>query len=197
MATKIIHKKSSVAGKIPLASDLEVGEIALNLEDKLIYSKQTDGTVVEMSPSESSSVSTGSWTLGSSTTVGWAVTEAGGVLVWKYGTTVAFQIDNNGNVTIAGDLYLNQAIGGNTDSEITGTDWGYHEDGTNFYFQRGSTNLMRITSTGDLYIAGDLDSDATITSGTATSYYFTSVGGANLEITSAGDVNISGDISTS
>lgn len=49
MATKIIHKKSSVGGKVPLAADLEVGELALNLVDKKIYSKQTDGTVVEMS----------------------------------------------------------------------------------------------------------------------------------------------------
>ncbi len=48
MATKIIHKKSSVAAKVPLAGDLEVGELALNLVDKKIYSKRTDGTVVEM-----------------------------------------------------------------------------------------------------------------------------------------------------
>ena len=52
MATKIIHKKSSVANRIPVATDLEVGEIALNLADKKIYSKQTDGTVVEMSPND-------------------------------------------------------------------------------------------------------------------------------------------------
>jgi hypothetical protein len=51
MATKIIHKKSSVAARIPVSADLEVGEIALNLADQKIYSKQTDGTVVEMSPS--------------------------------------------------------------------------------------------------------------------------------------------------
>ena len=50
MATKIIHKKSSVADKIPLAGDLEVGELALNLVDKKIYSKQTDGTIIEMVP---------------------------------------------------------------------------------------------------------------------------------------------------
>jgi len=50
MATKIIHKKSSVANRVPVTADLEVGEIALNLADKKIYSKQTDGTVVEMSP---------------------------------------------------------------------------------------------------------------------------------------------------
>lgn len=52
MATKIIHKKSSVTGKVPLAADLEVGELALNLIDKKIYSKQADDTVVEMGQSD-------------------------------------------------------------------------------------------------------------------------------------------------
>jgi len=41
MATKIIAKKSSVAAKVPLSTDLEVGELAINLVDKkLIQSKQ-------------------------------------------------------------------------------------------------------------------------------------------------------------
>ena len=47
MAT-LLPKKSSVASKVPLTGDLEIGEIAINLEDKKIYSKQTNGTVVEM-----------------------------------------------------------------------------------------------------------------------------------------------------
>ena len=46
MADKIIHKKSSVASKVPLASDLEVGELALNLEDAKIFTKKADGTVI-------------------------------------------------------------------------------------------------------------------------------------------------------
>ena len=54
MATKIIHKKSSVTNRVPVAADLEVGEIALNLTDQKIYSKQSDGTIVEMAPDGSS-----------------------------------------------------------------------------------------------------------------------------------------------
>lgn len=50
MATKIIHKKSSTSGSVPAASSLEPGELALNLADQKLYSKKTDGTVVEMSP---------------------------------------------------------------------------------------------------------------------------------------------------
>jgi hypothetical protein len=46
MANKIVLKKSSVAAKVPLSTDLEVGEIAVNLVDQKLYSKKADGTVV-------------------------------------------------------------------------------------------------------------------------------------------------------
>jgi len=48
MATKIIHKKSSVAGSVPLASDLQPGELAINLADQILYTKDTSGNVIEM-----------------------------------------------------------------------------------------------------------------------------------------------------
>ena len=48
MTTKIIPKKSSVSDKVPLATDLEVGEIAINLTDKKIYSKNSSNAVVEL-----------------------------------------------------------------------------------------------------------------------------------------------------
>jgi hypothetical protein len=50
MATKIIHKKSSVASSIPAAGDLEPGEIAVNLADQKLYSKTTAGAVIELAP---------------------------------------------------------------------------------------------------------------------------------------------------
>ena len=46
MATKIIHKKSSVAASVPASGDIEAGELAVNLADKKLYSKQTDGTII-------------------------------------------------------------------------------------------------------------------------------------------------------
>lgn len=48
MANTIIVKRSSVAGKVPLATDLQVGELAVNLADQKIYSKNSGGTVVEL-----------------------------------------------------------------------------------------------------------------------------------------------------
>jgi len=56
MATKIIHKKSSVSGSVPTASDLEAGELAVNLADRIIYSKTTGGTVIEMGVTDASSI---------------------------------------------------------------------------------------------------------------------------------------------
>lgn len=48
MANKIILKKSSVASKVPLSTDLDVGELAVNLADKKLYSKDAGGNVVEL-----------------------------------------------------------------------------------------------------------------------------------------------------
>jgi len=46
MAIKIQPKRSSTAAKVPLTGDLDVGEIAVNLTDKIIYTKDGGGTVV-------------------------------------------------------------------------------------------------------------------------------------------------------
>ncbi len=48
MATKIILKKSNTAGAIPLTTDLEIGEVAVNLADRKLYSKNNSGTVVSL-----------------------------------------------------------------------------------------------------------------------------------------------------
>ena len=46
MANKIILKKSSVTSKVPLATDLDTGELAVNLVDKKLYSKDAGGNVI-------------------------------------------------------------------------------------------------------------------------------------------------------
>jgi hypothetical protein len=48
MATVIKPKRSESAGSAPSASDLQAGEIAINSADLKIYTKQADGTVVEV-----------------------------------------------------------------------------------------------------------------------------------------------------
>ena len=48
MANKIIIKKSSVAAKVPVAGDLEIGELAVNLADAKLYTKNAGGTVIQL-----------------------------------------------------------------------------------------------------------------------------------------------------
>ena len=63
MPTKIISKKSSIAASVPIASDLAVGEIAVNTADKRQYTKHTDNSIRELGINPSS-VSTGSISVG-------------------------------------------------------------------------------------------------------------------------------------
>jgi len=42
-------KRSSVPGRVPTSSDIEIGELAINLADKILYSKDGAGTVFGIS----------------------------------------------------------------------------------------------------------------------------------------------------
>ena len=48
MSTVIQLKRSETAGAVPTASDIAVGELALNLADGALYSKKTDGSIIEV-----------------------------------------------------------------------------------------------------------------------------------------------------
>lgn len=50
MSRKITFKKSSVVGKVPTTQQLEIGEIALNLADKKIYSKNAQNEIIDFCP---------------------------------------------------------------------------------------------------------------------------------------------------
>ena len=43
--TTIKLKKNSTSGEAPSASDLEVGEVAVNTADGLLYTKHTDNSI--------------------------------------------------------------------------------------------------------------------------------------------------------
>ena len=55
MASKIKVKRSSVFGKAPTTSDIEVGEIAINTRDSKMFSRDTSLGVVEIGANVSSS----------------------------------------------------------------------------------------------------------------------------------------------
>jgi hypothetical protein len=48
MSNTIKVKQSSVAGKVPLTTDLVEGQLAINTADEKLYSKNSSGIVVEL-----------------------------------------------------------------------------------------------------------------------------------------------------
>ena len=48
MTTVIKPKRSTVPSSIPTAGNLEVGELAINIPDGKLYTKNTDGTIKEL-----------------------------------------------------------------------------------------------------------------------------------------------------
>lgn len=49
MVNRIILKKSTIAAKVPLATNLDIGELAVNTADAILYTKHSDGTVKSLS----------------------------------------------------------------------------------------------------------------------------------------------------
>lgn len=173
MATKIIHKKSSVAAKVPLASDLEVGEIALNLADLKIFSKQTDGTVVELGAGDVSQADVTAHEAALS--IGYSqLTSVPSTFAPSAHTHTKSQITDFSD----GD-YATAAQGTTADNAMpraggtfTGTvnvttidfgDWTVTESGGHLYFAVSGVNKMKLDASGNLQVAGDIDSNATIT----------------------------------
>jgi hypothetical protein len=48
MPTVVQLKRSETSGAIPTATDIAVGELAVNLADGALFSKKTDGSIIEV-----------------------------------------------------------------------------------------------------------------------------------------------------
>jgi hypothetical protein len=59
MATKIILKKSSTVGAVPLSTDLEIGEVAVNLVDRKLFTKNNSGNIIKLDSAYVSTVAPG------------------------------------------------------------------------------------------------------------------------------------------
>ena len=63
MANKVLLKKSSTAAKVPLTSDLDYGELALNYTDGKLYYKTASNTIKSFTEDSSVVTLTGTQTL--------------------------------------------------------------------------------------------------------------------------------------
>ena len=83
--SKIILKKSSVVAKVPLAADLDYGEVALNYADGKLYYKKSDGTTIDY-------IASGALTTLSTAT---ATANFGNALAYSGGTLTVAKVLNN------------------------------------------------------------------------------------------------------
>jgi hypothetical protein len=131
MANIVTIKRSSVAGKLPNVSDLQVGELALNLADGIIYSKNTVGNVIIVGSSTTSNIREGSNLYFTNARAQAAVAN----------TNIIFA-----NLTTTGNLTVGSGVGGN----ITGVN--------NLYATNVYSNVVIANVWSGIYTANVVES---------------------------------------
>ena len=140
MATKIIHKKSSVAASVPASGDIEAGELAVNLADKKLYSKQTDGTVIAVGVSDYNDLENlpADFTPAAHTHVKADITD----------------FNEDDYVSVTGDVMSGNLSFGDNDKAIfgAGSDLQIYHDGTHSYLLENGTGNLRINTDNQVQI---------------------------------------------
>ena len=158
MATKIITKFSETSGAVPTTSDVDKGELAVNVIDKLVYTQ--DGTAVITLGTEEyiTSARAAQWDTAYATAPGsidaadiTSGTLASGRLSGSYTINVTGNV--TGNVTSSGTSSFNTVQ--------IGTNWTATELGDQLEFRYGGTAVMSIDNNGDLIISGTVTESGT------------------------------------
>lgn len=124
MAQTVVLKKSSVATKIPLTTDLLYGELALNYQDGKLYFKKADGTTISYFLSDSSVHYIGTTSIaltrasGAQTLTGISID--GNAATVTTNANLTGVITSVGNTTSLGSITSAQLSGAITDKTGTG-----------------------------------------------------------------------------
>jgi uncharacterized membrane protein len=87
-------KRSSTAGSVPTASQLLTGELAVNLADAKLYTKNEAGDVVLLNPAPSTAIGTANWT----------IEQVGTSLIFKHNGVNKLRLETTGRLTATGDV---------------------------------------------------------------------------------------------
>lgn len=123
MANTIRIKRSAVASKVPLTTDLQLGELAINTFDGKLYTKKDNGTasIVEIGAAASgvTSFSAGTTGLTPSTGTTGAITLAGTLAVANGGTGVTTSTGTGSTVLSTSPTLVTPLLGTPTSGTLT------------------------------------------------------------------------------
>ena len=151
MASTIVTKNSSTASAVPLTGDLTQGELAVNVTDKRLFTKNSGGTVVELGTNPASlalpnGTANGVAYLNGSKvlTTGSALTFDGATLIQKgaVSTSSVIKLFNNNQSTSG--FWLGQGWSSGTDNVA----YLLNTANADFVFATNNAEQMRLTSTG-------------------------------------------------
>lgn len=150
MANTIIPKRSSVAAKVPLPGDLEIGEIAVNLADGLIFTKNASGTVITLGGSSGSYLPLAGGTLTGGLTV-----EGNLLLSANAGGARTIGFASGTDTTLV--LQAGGASGAGANLELTRDNIAYVDATlTRLRSQDGATNFLEASASGVNVMTGAL-----------------------------------------
>ena len=159
MANIIQIKRSSTAAAVPTAIQLAVGELAVNLADKKLFSKTAGGTVVELTGVKADVVNS------------FTAAQRGSIVALTDGATITpdFAAGNNFSVTLGGSRTLanptNQTAGQSGVIVVTqdGTGGRTLAFGSNWKFPGGTAPTLTTAANAVDVIAYYVESSSRIT----------------------------------
>lgn len=155
MANRIVLKKSSVAAKVPLTTDLEYGELALNYADEKLYFKNSSNVVKSFNVTQST-LTIGTGLSGTSYNGTTAVTVA---IDSTVATLAGTQTLTNKTISGASNTLTNIANSSLTNSSLT-------IGSTSISLGATATTLAGLTSVTSTTFVGELTGNATNVTGT-------------------------------
>lgn len=155
MANRIVLKKSSVAAKVPLTTDLEYGELALNYADEKLYFKNSSNVVKSFNVTQST-LTIGTGLSGTSYNGTSAVTVA---IDSTVATLAGTQTLTNKTISGASNTLTNIANSSLTNSSLT-------IGSTSISLGATATTLAGLTSVTSTTFVGALTGNATNVTGT-------------------------------
>jgi hypothetical protein len=127
MSTKIQIKRSSTASSSPISADLEIGELAINVTDKILYSKDSGGTIFTVASGDNTyTLPTASTTVLGGIKVGTNLTISNGVLSstdtdTTYTGTGLISINGSNVISTTANNYTHPSGDGNLHVPATST----------------------------------------------------------------------------